>query len=338
MSFRVRDAESDAAWDTLVDQAEHATVYHRSGWLASLEATTPARFRRLVLEQDGRTAAIWPVGLFRKGPFRIAGSPLPGWNTAYMGPLFMASCSDRLGAMRTLLRSGSIRRPAFIATRLMDTRLDLAPLGFRKTRSFETYEMDLTLPEESLWGNLKGTCRTRIRKGEKNGLEVREENDGAYLDDFWSMATDVFAKSNQRPPYSLRFLRQLEDRLRPRNELLVMTAFHGRDRIATLIIPHDRKTGMYFAGGSHADRLDLVPNNLLHWRTILRCRELGIELYDFISSRGSPGRFKSTFGPAERVSAIHWEFARSKLLWHARTAYERRARSRRKFVAEPGDT
>ena len=203
MNFSVRDIESDTAWDALVDQTEHGTVYHRAGWLATLQATTPARFRRLVLEVDGRPAAIWPVGFLRKGPFRIAGSPLPGWNTAYMGPLFTNDCSDRVGAVNALFRSSPIRRPAFMATRLMDTTLDLSSLGFRKTRSFETYEIDLSLSEQSLWDAMKGTCRTRIRKGEKNGLEVREETDGSYLEDFWAMATDVFAKSNQRPDCGL---------------------------------------------------------------------------------------------------------------------------------------
>lgn len=331
MKPTVHEVSSADEWDTLVDAAELGTVYHRSAWLAALEATTGARIHRVVLGSDRGPTAIWPIGMFRKGPLRVGGSPLPGWNTAYLGPLFMPGCADKAGAVATMMRSAPIRRPSFLATRTMDTSVDLTPLGFRRTRDFETFEIDLSLPEQTLWGNLKGTCRTRVRKGEKNGLEIREEHDGSYIEDFWAMATDVFAKSNQRPPYSRSFLQQLEEHLRPRNELLVTTAFLGAERIATLIIPHDRRTGMYFAGGSLASRSDLAPNNLLHWKTMLRCKELGMQRYDFISNRGSPGKFKATFAPQERVTSVHWEFARSRILWHARSMYEARARASRRI-------
>jgi hypothetical protein len=333
MTQTVREINTDQAWDDLVDAADHATVYHRSGWLAALDATTGAPMRRLVLDSDNGPLALWPIAILRKGPIRVAGSPLPGWNTAYLGPLFLPACSDKAGAVATMMRASPVRRPAFVATRTMDTGVDLSPLGFRKTREFETFEMDLTLPEQALWDNLKSTCRTRIRKGEKNGLEVREENDEAYIDSFWQMATDVFAKSNQRPPYSLAFLRQIESHLRQRGELLVTSAFLGSERVATLIIPHDQTTAMYFAGGSLASRLDLAPNNLLHWRTMLLCQKRGLKRYDFISNRGSPGRFKATFNPVERVSAVHWESARSALLWHARRLYEARARRSRRLTS-----
>lgn len=331
MTQTVREIYTDQDWDDLVDAADHATVYHRSGWLAALDATTGAPMRRLVLDSENGPLALWPIAILRKGPIRVAGSPLPGWNTAYLGPLFLPACSDKAGAVATMMRASPVRRPAFVATRTMDTGVDLSPLGFRKTREFETFEMDLTMPEQALWDNLKSTCRTRIRKGEKNGLEVREENDEAYIDSFWQMATDVFAKSNQRPPYSLAFLRQIESQLRRRGELLVTSAFLESERVATLIIPHDRTTAMYFAGGSLASRLDLAPNNLLHWKTMLLCRKRGLKRYDFISNRGSPGKFKSTFLPIERVSCHHWEFSKNQVIDRLKQIYERQLKSRRRI-------
>ena len=110
-----------------------------------------------------------------------------------------------------------------------------------------------------------------------------------------------------------------------------MTAFHSAERVATLIIPHDRRTAMYFAGGTHANRLDLAPNNLLHWRTILRCRELGMARYDFISNKGSPGRFKATFNPNECAKCIHWERSHNWLVAQAKASFERRSRSSRRI-------
>lgn len=331
-SFREADP---GEWNTLLDRAEHATVYHRSGWLQTLQADFGVRIRRLVWDIDATPAALWPIGLTRKGPLRIGGSPLPGWNTAYLGPVFMPHAPDKVGMVARMVRATPIRSPAFLATRVMDPDLDLSAQGFRKTRDFETYEIDLRRDEKDLWDSLKGPCRTRIRKGEKNGLTVRTETDGAYLDEFWRMAVDVFAKSNQRPPYSRRFLELLELNLRPADELLVTSAMHQGRRIATLIIPRDRSAAMYFAGGSLAETLELAPNNLLHWRTMMACKQLGVARYDFISNRGLPGRFKSTFSPHERVSCRHWEYAGNAVIRSLRDRYEQRARSRRKAAREP---
>ncbi|MCC5821684.1 MAG: GNAT family N-acetyltransferase [Phycisphaerales bacterium] len=330
MSNTIREITDDAEWDALVDRAELGTVYHRSGWLGVLNECTEARIHRIALEGPTGLLAIWPIGLLRKGPLRIGGSPLPGWNTAYLGPLFANACEDKADAVRRMYAAPPIRKPAFLATRVMDTTADFGPLGFRRIKDFETYEIDLTESTETLWGNLKGTCRTRIRKGEKNGLEIREEHDDSYLDEFMTMASDVFAKTNKKPPFSKYFLKQVDSRLRARGELLVTSAFHGSDRIATLIVPHDRRTAMYFAGVSLASRLDLAPNNLLHWQTISRTKVLGISSYDFISSKGSPGRFKATFGPNARSTSIHWEHTSNIVVEKLKSWYETRMKSKQK--------
>lgn len=331
MSHTIRQITDDAEWDELVDRAELGTVYHRSGWLSVLNECTEARIHRVALEGPTGLLAIWPIGLLRKGPIRIGGSPLPGWNTAYLGPLFTTDCVDKLDAVRTMHAAPPIKKPAFLAMRIMDTTLDLEPLGFHRSNEFETYEVDLTASAEDRWARLKSTCRTQIRKGEKNGLEIREEDNNAYLDDFMEMAADVFAKTNKNPPFTKTFLEQIDRRLRTQSQLLVTSAFFANERIATLIIPHDRHVAMYFAGVSRASRLDLAPNNLLHWRTMALCRELGLTRYDFISNKGSPGRFKATFHPTERVSCIHWERSANRLVHTMRSVHEKKSRRSRRL-------
>lgn len=330
MSHTIREITDDAEWDALVDRAELGTVYHRSGWLGVLSECTEARIHRVALEGPTGLLAIWPIGLLRKGPLRVGGSPLPGWNTAYLGPLFTDACEDKADAVRRMYTAPPIRKPAFLATRVMDTTADLEPLGFRRIKDFETYEIDLTEPTETLWGNLKGTCRTRIRKGEKNGLEIREEHDASYLDEFMAMAGDVFAKTNKRPPFTRHFLQQVDTRLRARDELLITSAFYGNERIATLMIPHNQRTAMYFSGVSLANRLDLAPNNLLHWRTMMFGKQRGITKYDFISNLGSPGKFKATFHPIERVSCAHWERSSNLIVRTLRNTYEKKTRESRR--------
>lgn len=326
----VREA-GEREWDSLLDRCPLSTVYHRGAWLGALEAVGDAQFSRVVCERDGVLQCAWPVGLLRKGPLRVGGSPLPGWNTAYLGPVFTPECGDALAALNAMMRAKPISNPSFLATRCMHVDLDLSTLGFQRTRAFSTYEIDLTKSEDELFSAMKGTCRTRVRKGSKNGLIVRVEEDDSYIEDFCAMAEDVFIKSNQRPPYSRGFIRAMHDRLHGAGELVVTSAFHGDDRVATLVIPHDGRTAMYFAGGSFADKLSLVPNNLLHWETMLACKSMGMARYDFISTSGKPGQFKKTFGPDERVSCVHWERSSNPLVKWMREKYEQQSRARRKI-------
>ena len=324
----------EADWDALVDLCPLGTVYHRTGWLGALEACEGIELKRVACFQGEDLLALWPIGMMRKGPMRVGGSPLPGWNTAYLGPIFTSACGDeergKLDAVRTMMKGKPIANPAFIATRCMDAGLDLSKIGFVKSRDFETYEIDLTREEDELFAALKGTCRTRVRKGTKNGLVVRAEEDAGYIDDFWTMASDVFVKSRQKPPYSKRFLKTVHERLFEKGELLVTSAFDGDERIATLIVPHDGKIGMYFAGGTFASKLPMAPNNLLHWETMMACKRLGMERYDFISNRGKPGKFKKTFNPDERVSCVHWERSKNPMVKWMREKYEARARAQRR--------
>ena len=330
MSGYVLREVREQEWDALVDRCPMATVFHRAAWLGSIDATEDVSIARVACERDGVLMGVWPIGLLRKGPLRVGGSPLPGWNTAYLGPVFTDACEDRLGALRAMLRGKPISNPSFVATRCMHTDMDLSGLGFRRTRDFETYEMGLTRDEDYLFSVMKGACRTSIRKGTKNGLEVRVEEDDTYIDDFCAMSDEVFAKSSLKTPYSRRFVEEVQERLTSAGELIVASAFHGEDRVATVMIPHNGRTAMYFAGASYGAKLSLMPNNLLLWEVMRACKDRGLSSFDMISTSGKPGKFKMAFGPAARVSCVHWERTSNPIVKWMREKYEQRARAKRR--------
>lgn len=248
-----------------------------------------------------------------------------------MGPLF-AEGVDPEACWRTVMASGALGMWGFAAFRVLDHGRPIQPPGprFGQTARFETCWMDLAKSEDDLWSGLKSACRSRIRKARKSGLEVRVEQDGAYLPDFWDMARDVFAKSSRQPTFTRVFLEQLQERLFPAGELLVISAWSEGRRVATLILPHDGRDAMYWAGGARSDSLAVAPNNLLHWEAILECKRRGLARYDFISTKAGPGRFKKTFGPEIGEVCTHWDACRPALLRYAKDLYERRARKARR--------
>jgi lipid II:glycine glycyltransferase (peptidoglycan interpeptide bridge formation enzyme) len=171
-----------------------------------------------------------------------------------------------------------------------------------------------------------------VRKAEKLGLEIRPETAADFLEDYWAMSLQTFSKANIEPTHSQQFVVELWRRLNPLNQVLALSAFHGDRRIATLVLPHDDRTMFYWGGASYTEFREVPSHNLLHWRAVTQARSMGLAEYDFISTKGGPGRFKSTFGPRAIDVATHWERSSSKFMASLKQKYERFLRKRRQIA------
>src|SRR4051794_5591974 len=87
---------------------EH-TVFHTLAWLQAVAAAHDLDLILMASTMAGYCAAVWPCLVMRKGPFRIVGSPLPGWSTPYLGPLF-AQEVDEAQALRSMLGHPALKR------------------------------------------------------------------------------------------------------------------------------------------------------------------------------------------------------------------------------------
>jgi hypothetical protein len=76
-------------WDRHIAAYPQKRIFHESAWLKflALDHRGEAKVLR-VTTRSGEERALWPGLVVRKGPVRIFGSPLRGWGTPVMGPLF----------------------------------------------------------------------------------------------------------------------------------------------------------------------------------------------------------------------------------------------------------
>lgn len=325
-------------WDALIARFADHTVFHSSAWLATIQASHGVKPVCAMAEQGGQCVAVWPYLEKRKGPFRAIGSPLPGWSTAYMGPLF-ADGVEVNAAVKAFLDHRLFKRYAYFACRTLVHRhdVDLTPFGFNLLTKFETYWIDLTKTEDEIWGDFKSECRSRVRKAEKGGVEIRRETDGAFLDDFWRMSEETFAKSHIQPTHTREFCVQLWKRFAPLDRVHALSAFVGGRRAATLVLPFDAHTMYYWGGASYQEFRELPVNNLLHWQAMKDAKARGLKCYDFVSSEGGPGRFKKTFGPLPVDMARHWERSPSRLMRLLKEKYQSYLMKKRRVDSGPAD-
>src|SRR2546428_718337 len=75
------------AWNDLIAPFESRELFHGRAWLDYLAASRGVDIGMWTIRDDRDVAGYFVGGIFKKGPFRILGSPLRSWGTNFMGPV-----------------------------------------------------------------------------------------------------------------------------------------------------------------------------------------------------------------------------------------------------------
>lgn len=164
---------------------------------------------------------------------------------------------------------------------------------------FGSYVVDLSPPEDALWGAVHPKHRNVIRKAQAEGVLIERGPDAADL--CWEMLSETMGRSRMAFMGRDAFVR-LVDGLGEHIELFVAKKEGALQACAA--IPFSRHAAYYLYGGS-APEPSLGSSNLLHWEAMRHFKSLGVRRYDFVGARLSVEqgtklegiqRFKSRFG------------------------------------------
>jgi len=139
-------------WNSLVEQYPNATLFHTMEWLNFLEKAFRLEKLAMVIYQDGKMIGLFPMLMTHKGPFRILGSPLTGWNTPYMGPLIEPELLDEaMSAFNGLVKS---LKADYVEVRFPQADLILPSMSGFNSEQVYTYIVDLEGGEDEVWSGL----------------------------------------------------------------------------------------------------------------------------------------------------------------------------------------
>jgi hypothetical protein len=163
-------------------------------------------------------------------------------------------------------------------------------------RSLNSFEIDLTRDEETVFAAMESACRRCIRKATKLGVRIEVADDSSFADDYYAQLEDVFAKQSLVPTYPIERVRSLVEYLLPTGHLLLVRARDGEGNcIATGIFPA-LNDSMYFWGGASWRRYQsLRPNESIQWFAMRYWKARGIARYDM----GGGGEYKQKYGGYE---------------------------------------
>ncbi|HEX8118387.1 MAG TPA: hypothetical protein VF521_14010, partial [Pyrinomonadaceae bacterium] len=203
--MRIREASPREAetWDELVGRFPGRRIFHKTVWLRYVESFSGAKAVRLVFEKEGETVGCLPGFILRKGfVLRVFASPLAGWQTESMGPVFDPSRvapRELFAALLPFLKTNYGVHHVEMTSALPGREAE--GLGFR-VRQFSTHRVPLFPEEEErTLKNIKAKTRNQLRKAVKLGLSARVEEDESFVAEFYDQIKEVFARRGKSVPF-----------------------------------------------------------------------------------------------------------------------------------------
>lgn len=275
-------------WDAFVESHPDASPYHRSVWKHILQAALKKPWFLVGVYQDGRI---------------IGGLPLVHMRSRLTGNFLVSVPYVNYGGL--LVENESLANPILEFTRSIASRLKADHIECRHLKNHfsqlpvrqDKVSMWLQLPDSSqeLMKSFKPKLRSQIRKGEKNGLEVRIGHI-ELLEDFY----DVFSKNMRdlgTPVYGKEFFRLILQAFPDSGRLVII---FGKDRLpiaaAFLLGYRDR---MEIPWASSIRKYNYLQSNmLLYWHCLKYACDQGYGIFDFGRSTvgSSTLKFKEQWG------------------------------------------
>ena len=281
-------------WDERLSSHPEATVFHTSAWARVLSETygyMPAYFTFMEKNQL--------VGLI---PFM----EIRSWITGTRGvslPFTDASVPilpDGFGfeeAMGQVIAFAESRDWRTVEIRGRAPGMEHLPAS----AEYLSHDLDLTGGEESLYSRYRPNVHRNIRKAEREGIYVSEDNTTEGLREFHHLNC-LTRREHGLPPQPIRFFEHLREHVLDKGLGFLMMARHGKKPIAGAIFLLFGEKGIFKYGASDRRYQELRANNLV-FRVAIRllCRK-GIRSLSFgRTDFGHEGlrKFKLSWGTTE---------------------------------------
>lgn len=310
-----------ALWDDIVGAFPNHRVTHTHGWIDSLVDAALGRPLWLVWRRDERIVAAMPGLVARIGPLRLYGSPLPGWQTSSMGPAYdpAAVTTGELVAPLTPF----LARRGIHHAEIMSNGLEPEPLAAAGWRGsvVPTYRVPLYPGDEArAFRNLTRTGRANIRRARELGLQVRIENDPAFVAEHLDQVREVYRRRATALPFGERRVRGYFDRLGAAGHRVAVAVYlpDGRTCIASALFTIEGRELLLWTWAHRDAHRWYRGTEILTWTVMQRAMAAGCDTLDLMGL----GIFKLKFGATRDDTKHRWIWDRYSWLATARRMAE----------------
>jgi len=322
-------------WDDVIASFDNHRLIHRRAWLESLQASGQGRPAYLVCTRDNEIVGCWTGMLMKRGPLRMFGSPPPGSQTLSMGPTFDPECVSEealiAAGIEYLEREQGIHLIELIGT------LDVSAmrrLGF-EGNTVTTHRAVMTPQDpDATFKNLKTNARRNVKRAIKLGLEIREVEDEAFVDEAYEQIQEVCQRRGEAVSFTKQRAIEFFRHMKASGNLLALSV-HLPDNgpsIATGMFTIDGRELLLWQWAHRTEHRWYRPTEFMTWTAMQRGMEAGCRTFDLMGG----GDFKQKFG-AEKITNQHrWIRGRYRWILRARELAYKGHLLKKKWTASRG--
>ncbi|MBQ2672844.1 peptidoglycan bridge formation glycyltransferase FemA/FemB family protein [Candidatus Saccharibacteria bacterium] len=278
--MKVLDATNREEWDKFIKSHQEANFLQSWDFYEFHLARGKQVVRRLIMDEKkivGAYAGV--VETAKRGTYlAIAGGPILDWNEHNVVKITFSDIKEQ----------GKRFNCAFVRVRpqleLSDKSLKLMQkLGLKKAPMYLSVEfagvLDLTKSKEEILAGASQGFRRKLRKAEKNEVEITAETSDVAIKDFCKLER-LHAKRQQYVAFSSDFLTRQFEAFRKNDEVIIYTAKKDGEILAQNFMIFYGPEASYHYGVSSALGTKYSAAPLLHMAAMDEARKRGCVRYN----------------------------------------------------------
>jgi predicted N-acyltransferase len=319
-------------WNNLVEQSELGSVFHRYGWLATLERTLDLDPKHVVVSKGNNPVAIFPnflrplnLPVDSTTIDRLPLTELVSIDPGYGGPAILTDERDCLELLFEEVET--IGGPGLVYHAVVANDLDYIRYGkffekngYRQTSMGCRFEHRLARGWDTIRDEMHKERRRALRDADDLGIETRVRDLSDGLDKLYRSYEANMARIDGGT-FPKSFFVGVRDSL-PDRLLAITASVDERDVGSYVYILNDERATVHhlFSAIPDADDFQYHPSEALHANAIKWSIDNGYDTYDFGGTGAafddSVFRHKQKFG-GKAVPVLRWQKGRSPIAWQA---------------------
>lgn len=319
-------------WDNVVKHSDRGSVFHRAGWLRTVEESLGRRARHLVIEKGGN-----PVGLVPNFVVdidlpssdlplvdRLSAKRLTSVEPGFGGPVFVGSERSNFEFMFDHIES-LFADEDFVNHRLRTGSDDFvrysrpfARYGYHAETSACRFVVDLERGWEAIEADMDSSKRSHLADAREGPARVQEASlDGKSVERFYDVYLDAMDRTGGKT-YPLAFFERLGEELADETKLFTVEVDGEFAGARLYLLDENRSTIHAFVRAIDAEFFEYYPTELLDEHAMKWGIERGYREYDLGSTRPdfTDGSFKYKDELGARAKPIlSWERGCSPVKW-----------------------
>ncbi len=286
---------------------------HSRAWLRSLANSFAGKPIYLVYEKNGELAACFPGLIVNVGMLRLFGSPLPGWQTVSMGPVFdpkRISTEEIVSPLAPYLES----QYGVHHIELMTSDFDDHSMEGHGFRGKPEYTFKAPLYPDDKQKSLKAmkqSARRNIRRAGELALDIKTVDDDRFVNEVYDQITEVFIRGGNSVPFQKKRVEEFFVNMRLAGKLLALGVYLPDSKIciATSLFTITNNELVLWMWTHRTEYRWYRATEAMTWTAMQTAMERGCDTMDLMGR----GDFKAKFGATISGDKIRW--VRSRYCW-----------------------